>query len=230
MNAVSSPRSNGQVERYNRSILNSLTAQNLNNDEKAWDEKIGVVQWGLNNTSQKITGRTPAEVMFGTSMNSEVDAKLNEIRRNAREDTDVIRIREEVKDRLHDQQIKQKEYYDKSRKPAREYKMGELVKVTKVAFSNEGKSTKLLPSFIGPYTVVKVLGNDRYRLAAIPGLTSTKSKRKTTVAADRMLPWVHMRLLRLIAIRMMKILIILFLRPTNSITIVDIFLIVTIIN
>lgn len=192
LNAVSSPRSNGQVERYNRSILDSLTAQNLNDDERAWDEKIGIVQWGLNNTSQKTTGRTPAEVMFGTSMNAELDPKLNEIRRNTREDNDIITIREEVKDRLQEQQIKQKEYYDKGRKPARKYKVGELVKITKVAYNNEGKSTKLLPSYIGPYRVVKVLGNDRYKLAAIPGLTGTKSKRKTTVAADRMLPWVHL--------------------------------------
>lgn len=122
----------------------------------------------------------------------ELDPKLNEVRRNTREDNDIITIREEVKDRLRDQQIKQKKYYDKDRKPARNYKVGELVKITKVAFHNEGKSTKLMPSYIGPYRVVKTMGNDRYKLAAIPGLTSSKSKRNTTVASDRMLPWVHL--------------------------------------
>ncbi|CAG9089257.1 unnamed protein product [Plutella xylostella] len=191
LNAVSSPRSNGQVERYNRSILDSLTALNLNNDERVWDEKIGATQWGLNNTCQKTTGRTPAEVMFGTSMNAELDPKLNEIRRNTREDNDVETIREEVKDRIEENQVRQKKYYDQNRKPARTYKEGDLVKITKVAFNNDGKSRKLLPSYIGPYRMVKILGNDRYRLAAIPGLTGSKNKRKTTVAADRMLPWVH---------------------------------------
>lgn len=192
LNAVSCPRSNGQVERYNRSILNSLTAQNLDNDEKAWDEKVGVVQWGLNNTIQKTTGRTPAEVMFGTSINAELDPILNDIRRNTQENSDVGKIREQVKDRIQAEQIKQKEYYDRNRKPARTYKEGDLVKITKVAFNNDGKSTKLLPSYSGPYRVTQVLGNERYRLAGIPGLTGTKSKRKTTVAADRMLPWVHL--------------------------------------
>lgn len=191
LNAVSSPRSNGQVERYNRSILDSLTAQNLSDNEKVWDEKIGAVQWGLNNTNQKTTGRTPAEVMFGTSMNAELNPKLNEIRRNTREDNDVTAIREEVKDKIQKNQINQKKNYDRGRKPARTYNEGDLVKITKVAFNNDGKSTKLLPSYIGPYRIVKVLGNDRYKLAAIPGLTGTKNKRKTTVAADRMLPWVH---------------------------------------
>lgn len=72
LNAVASPRSNGQVERYNRTILASLTAQNLNDNETHWDEKVGKIQWGFNNTSHKTTGRTPAEVMFGTSLNSEM--------------------------------------------------------------------------------------------------------------------------------------------------------------
>lgn len=34
LNAVACPRANGQVERYNRTILASLTAENLNRDEK----------------------------------------------------------------------------------------------------------------------------------------------------------------------------------------------------
>ena len=66
-----------------------------------------------------------------------------------------------------------------------------MIKITKVNFSNDGKSKKLLPPFIGPYRVAAVLGNDRYKVAAIPGLTSGKNKRKTTVAADRMKPWVN---------------------------------------
>ena len=59
------------------SILDSLTAQNLNI------------------TSQKTTGRAPAEMMFGTFITTELDPKLNnEVKRNTREDNDVITIRE----------------------------------------------------------------------------------------------------------------------------------------
>ncbi|CAG9126845.1 unnamed protein product [Plutella xylostella] len=77
LNAVASPRANGQIERYNRTILDCLTAQNLRDNEKEWDNKIGKLQWGLNNTIQKTTGKTPAEIMFGTAMNSEVKPALN---------------------------------------------------------------------------------------------------------------------------------------------------------
>lgn len=50
MNAVATLRANGQVERYKRTILNSLTVMNYGRDESLWDDKIMDLQWGLNNT------------------------------------------------------------------------------------------------------------------------------------------------------------------------------------
>lgn len=192
LNAVASPRSNGQVERYNRTILDSMKALNVSHGEKEWDNHLGKIQWGLNNTVQKTTGRTPAEVLFGTCMNVQANPILNEISDQTRDQTDLRDIRQEVKDRTDNEQVKQKEYYDKGRKPARIYAEGELVKITKTCFNNDGQSKKLLPSYVGPYRVTKVLGSDRYIVAPVPGLSSTRSKRPTTVAADRMTPWIHL--------------------------------------
>lgn len=191
LNAVASPRANGQVERYNRTILDSLTAQNLKDGEKDWDNKLGKIQWGLNNTLQKTIGRSPAEVMFGLKMNSENNPSLNEIIDLSQEHCDISDIREEVKNRIDQEQEKQKQYYDKGRKSARTYNKGDLVKITKTNFQNNGKSSKLLPTYEGPFRVVKILGNDRYKVAPIPGFEGMRSKRKTTVASDRMQPWIH---------------------------------------
>lgn len=191
LNAVASPRANGQVERYNRTILNSLTAQNLNSDERDWDVAVGKVQWGLNNTIQKTTGKTPTEILFGTCMSAEANPRLNALRQETRKDDDVTTVRENVKDKIDIEQEKQKQSYDRDRHPARVYAEGELVKITKTNFQNEGKSKKLLPIYVGPYRVIKILGNDRYRVASIPGLKGTRNKRQTTVAADRMRPWVN---------------------------------------
>lgn len=128
--------------------------------------------------------------MFGTRMNSEIEPILNEVRSETRDNTAVTDIRHEVKDRIDNEQIKQKQYYDKRKRPARIFNEGDLVKITKTSFKNDGQSKKLVPPYIGPFRVVSVLGNDRYEIT-IPGLTSSKNKRKTVVSASRMLPWVN---------------------------------------
>lgn len=197
LNSVASPRSNGQVERYNRTILNSLKAQNLNLDERVWDEQVGRVQWGLNNTIQKSTGKTPSELMFGMQMNGEINSNLKEIILETQQKNDLGAIRQEVKDKLDQEQQKQKEYYDQGRIPAKIYAEGDLVKITKTSFNNDGKSKKLLPSYTGPFKVTKVLGNDRYKIESIPGFSNLRRKNKSTVAADRMKPWVHIAALQL---------------------------------
>lgn len=57
--------------------------------------------------------------MFGTSINSQSNAALNEITDVARESNDFSLVHKEVKSRIDRKQEKQKEYYDKGRKPAR---------------------------------------------------------------------------------------------------------------
>ena len=39
----------------------------------------------------------------------------------------------------------------------------------KVVASNDGKSKKALPSYVGPYEVTKVLPHDRYVIKDLPG-------------------------------------------------------------
>lgn len=52
-------------------------------------------------------------------------------------------------------------------------------------------------NYEGPYRVIKSLGKDRYRVAPIAGFEGMKNKRKTTVTAGRMRPWIHVASLNL---------------------------------
>lgn len=61
--AVATPRANGQVERYNRSILATISASII--DERKWDRQVAKVKWGLNNTVNGVTGKCPSELVFG---------------------------------------------------------------------------------------------------------------------------------------------------------------------
>lgn len=67
LNAVATPRANGQVERYNKIILDALTAKCIGIAENKWDEHLSDVQWGINNTFNKGIGCTPAEALFGVN-------------------------------------------------------------------------------------------------------------------------------------------------------------------
>lgn len=55
--AVETPRANGQVERYNRTILSMLSASAR--DDRWWDQELPNVVWGINNTINKATGKYP---------------------------------------------------------------------------------------------------------------------------------------------------------------------------
>lgn len=129
-------------------------------------------------------------------MKSEIDPRLNEIVTETRDESNLTLIRESAKDNIDLEQNKQK-LNNKNKRPFPVYSEGDLVKISTTNFNNDGKSKKLLPSYIGPYRVVDVLENDRYKVAAIPGLTNSKNKRKTTIAAARMSPWVHVASLEL---------------------------------
>lgn len=102
-------------------------------------------------------------------------------------------LRKEASDNIKNSQKRQKQLYDSKRSPAVVYSVGDLVKITKTSFKNDGKSKKLLPKFIGPYKVIECLGNDRYKIANVAGLDSKKYE--SVVASDRMRHWIHVQAL-----------------------------------
>jgi transposase InsO family protein len=62
-NAIATPRANGQVERANRTIIEALGKSA--DAESRWDEHIGEVVWGINNTVNDTTKFSPHQLMFG---------------------------------------------------------------------------------------------------------------------------------------------------------------------
>ncbi|KAL0830020.1 hypothetical protein ABMA28_003478 [Loxostege sticticalis] len=187
------------AERFNQTILTALSTQNFNKVERDWDTQLGKIQWGINNTVNASTKKAPAELLFGMKLNIATENKIS----SARDDilnqsvlSDREKLRKEASENIKNSQEKQKTAFNFNRKPAKAYVEGDLVKITKVSFSNDGKSKKLLPKFIGPYKVVKSLGNDRYQISDIPGF-SRKRPYDTVVSVDRMRPWIHLKTLEI---------------------------------
>lgn len=65
-NAAASPRSNGQVERYKRTILDGLNTS-INN-ENEWQNLLPNVIWGTHNTANTNAGFTPHLLMFNYNL------------------------------------------------------------------------------------------------------------------------------------------------------------------
>lgn len=187
-NAVATPRANGQIERYNRSILASLTAL-TNGDEKNWDAHLNTVQWSLNNTLNKGIGKTPSEVIFGKQTISPNESHIHDLMPDPKiSNADQIsEIRKAVTQHIQEKQNDMTKRFNKTRCSAKTYKENDLVLVQKQV-NNPGDSNKLLPRYSGPYRVSKVLENDRYEVSSIEGFS--KRKYVNIYAADKMKPWI----------------------------------------
>lgn len=171
LNAIASPRSNGQVERVNRTLLNGLNT--MSESECTWDNKLADVVWGINNTPNSTTGVAPFNLMFAhtntrfpafpvdTPMNSDSQRQNLEARR------------ESAKLRIDRNMTLMKSRFDKRHKKCTKYSIGQLVLWKGgVARDTTAKVTRKLDGlYTGPYKVHKADNLlNRYTITSIKGM------------------------------------------------------------
>ncbi|CAH0728274.1 unnamed protein product, partial [Brenthis ino] len=185
------PRANGQVERYNRTILTSLSTLNHGKSNDSWDLRLPEVQLGINTSVHDVTKRTPTEMLFGRKVNNPSQGILNSISDDIgngviKDSLDKIRL--EAKELIKYNQEKNKDRFDLKRKSARKYKEGDLVKIIRTIAGNSGQSKKLEPKCQGPYRIKKILPNDRFVVEDTP-LTRKGKRYENVVSIDKISPW-----------------------------------------
>jgi hypothetical protein len=185
-NAVATPRGNGQVERYNRTVLDSLATMGADLDDDCWDENVHNVQLGLNGTLNRAVGVSPSEALMGFRV---VSGGLLEP--EDRTPLDVTEIRARMVAHTERYQASQKNRFDHPRSTPRLYQEGDLVLIRISSTPTTGSSQKLLPKWRGPFRVAKVLGNDRYEVKDIPGTGRSRLRYSGVAAVDNMRPWVR---------------------------------------
>ncbi|KAJ0178256.1 hypothetical protein K1T71_006079 [Dendrolimus kikuchii] len=184
-------RANGQVERFNRTILDALSTCTHNKDDKSWDDYIYDIQVGINTTVHKTTQKSPSELLFGFNVTSRSEGILSPI---IRDTTNVINsdnlnnVRDEASSNIKTQQLKDIERFNSRRKSGKGYKVGDLVRIERQV-PHDGKSQKLVIKFQGPYRVMKVLPNDRYVVEDTPMTRKQGRRYEAVVALDKMQPW-----------------------------------------
>mgnify|MGYP006948252065 FL=1 len=106
------------------------------------------------------------------------------------EEIDVSKIRKKAARNLKENRIRQNVEFNKRRCAPKMFIVGDkvLTKVTSFPANNESK--KLLPKYRGPFTVVEVLPNDRYKVKEC--IHSERSQRmyEAIVGVENMKPFV----------------------------------------
>ncbi|XP_046972713.1 uncharacterized protein LOC124539376 [Vanessa cardui] len=177
-------QSNGQVERYCRTILNMIRIESNFKQEK-WSDVLWKLQLTLNISIQKSTKCSPLNLLIGTEATTPVLRSI--VRDIALEGTSSNReslrelARQQASESLESNRILQDYRTNKTRVAPRTFKIGDTVFVLKTSQS----TGKLDGGMRGPYKVEKVLPHGRYELKLLAG-----SYGKTTqAAAEYMIMW-----------------------------------------
>ena len=117
LNAVATPRANGQCERYNRTVLSAIATSAAGLPEDKWDTVVKQVQSAMNCTVNKATGVSPLEVLAGYHPRNPANARLSIAVSDAQNlhRLDLQALRNTISSRITEDQRKQKARFDRSR-------------------------------------------------------------------------------------------------------------------
>lgn len=181
------PRGNGQVERMNGTIIPALTKLAIE-DPLKWYQHVDKVQRFINSTVTRSTKRSPFEIMFGVQMRIPEDLPLASAMEEAlRQEFEEHRRAERLaaRNEIEKLQDENRQSFNKFRRPARRYQVGDLVAIQRTQFMTGGK---LRADFMGPYRVISLSDPDRYE---VERAGNGPGPAKTLTAADLMKPWVQ---------------------------------------
>lgn len=153
--AVQTPRGNGQIERYNKTIMPALLKIS---EPTEWHTKLKEVQMSLNWSIQSSTKKCLSEIFFGFKL-----CNKNDPIRLALEEEQLIRgyenqrdnIRTETVENIRRAQERNQTQYNKGRRPLYQFSKGQLVAIKTVAPPTD-RAPKMAAKFIDPYYIKAV--------------------------------------------------------------------------
>lgn len=187
--AVNTPRANGQVERFHRT-LTPMLAKLCESPDK-WDKVLDHVEFCLNNTVSRAIGSTPCKLLFGMDQRGIVNDELKLLLEFQSDvDRNLVSGREVASENIEKIQAENEKMYNQKRKPATKYVVGDYVMIKNVD-TTPGVNKKLIPKFRGPYEVQRVLDNDRYVVVDVENFQVTQRPYNSVVAPDQMRHYVR---------------------------------------
>jgi hypothetical protein len=195
MSTAYHPQTDGQTERANQTLEAMLRAYvNIHHDN--WDTLLTSAEIAYNSTVNASTGYTPFYLNSGQEINMPLSHALpsNQTESNPTSIELLQKLQENIinaKTLLVKAQQRQKQYADQHRREL-VFKVGDHVMLSTENLRKVGRAAKLLPKFIGPFSVEKVVSQTAYTLTLPPQMkqhpTFHVSKLKPFIDEDDTFP------------------------------------------
>jgi len=153
------PQSDGQTERVNR-VLGDMLRNYAGRTPSAWDTYLTAAEFAINNAENRSTRKSPFFLNYGYNpampVWRELDVNVPAAKTFAKTFTSRLT---DAKACLEAAQQRTADYYNKSKRDVTFTKVQLVMLSTKNLRSLADGSRKLLPRFVGPYPVVRMVGS-----------------------------------------------------------------------
>jgi hypothetical protein len=167
------PESDGQTERYNRTLQEFLRRY-IRKEGPQWVRWLWVAEFSYNNATQESIGCSPFELTYGGNPKAPLDAAVPPLRGQA----DATQLLKQLEDRLklakatlQAAQDEQAKHLARRRDPTPAYKPGDLVALSTEKLSLPGNRTrKFEDRWVGPLKVKEVRAHGNALVLELPEL------------------------------------------------------------
>ena len=156
------PQTDGQTERFNRT-MNDMLSQYVSKNEKDWDRWLPSLLFAYRTAIHSSTGKSPFELLYGRIARLPIELKVPTIERAVGGQSNrsqlsiamstIERFQEQARDAIRAAQQRQKFQYDK-RATVGELQFGDRVMLYTPVIKR-GRSSKFLKPWGGPFFVIR---------------------------------------------------------------------------